>query len=88
MALCHTAQPVLVPRTAGRLAYDEDEVSHNHPSEDDLERLCLGTIELDDLARLTEHVLNCAECAERLGQTRDYIRAMQQALTTGAWDPL
>jgi anti-sigma factor RsiW len=57
-------------------------VSHNHLSEDDLERMCLGTIELDELARLTEHVLSCAECAERLGQTRDYIHAMQQALRT------
>ena len=57
-------------------------MSHNHLSEDDLERMCLGTIELDELARLTDHVLNCAECAERLEQTRDYIRAMQRALVT------
>jgi hypothetical protein len=38
-------------------------VSHDHLSEDDLERMCIGTIEFDDLARLTDHVLNCAECA-------------------------
>jgi anti-sigma factor RsiW len=55
-------------------------VSHSHLSEDDLERMCLGTIEMDELARLTEHVLSCAECAERLEQTRDYIHAMQRAL--------
>jgi hypothetical protein len=57
-------------------------VSHNHLSEDDPEQMCLGTIEPDELARLTDHVLNCAECAERLGQTRDDIRAMQRALVT------
>jgi anti-sigma factor RsiW len=57
-------------------------VSHRHLSEDDLERMCLGTIEVEELARLTEHVLSCAECAERLEQTRDYIHAMQQALVT------
>ena len=57
-------------------------MSHGHLSEDDLERMCLGAIELDELALLTEHVLNCAECVERLGQTRDYIHAMQQALRT------
>jgi hypothetical protein len=56
-------------------------VSHKHLSEDDLERMCLGTIELDELARLTEHVLSCAECAERLGQTRDYIHAILRKAT-------
>lgn len=57
-------------------------MSHRHLSEDDLERMCLGTIELDELARLIEHVLSCAECAARLGQARDYIHAMQRALVT------
>jgi anti-sigma factor RsiW len=61
-------------------------VSHNHLSEDDLERMCLGTIDFDELARLTDHVLSCAECAERLGQTRDYIHAMQRALRSLAPD--
>ena len=60
--------------------WDEKEVSHYHISEDDLERMCLGTVVLDELARLTGHVLGCAECAERLEQTRDYIHAMRQAL--------
>ena len=63
-------------------------MSHHHISEDDLERMCLGTIDSDELARLTDHVLNCAECAERLGQIRDYIHAMQQALKTLASDQL
>jgi hypothetical protein len=58
----------------------------NHITDDDLERMCLGTIDLDELARLTDHVLNCAECTERLGQTRDYIHAMQRALKTLAPD--
>jgi hypothetical protein len=57
-------------------------VSHNHLSEDDLEQMCLGTIDLDELARPTEHVLSCAECGDRLGQTRDYLHAMQPALVT------
>jgi anti-sigma factor RsiW len=61
-------------------------VSHHHISEDDLERMCLGTIELDELARLAEHALSCAECAERLEETRDYIHAMQRALKTLAPD--
>jgi anti-sigma factor RsiW len=55
-------------------------MGHRHLTEDDLERMCLGTIDLDELARLTEHVLSCAECAERLEQSRDYIHAMQRAL--------
>lgn len=46
-------------------------MSHNHLSEDDLERMCLGTIDLDELARLTAHLLSCAECAERLGHGQD-----------------
>ena len=58
----------------------------SHITDDDLERMCLGTIKLDELARLTEHVLSCAECAERLGQTRDYIQAMQRALRSLAPD--
>jgi hypothetical protein len=57
-------------------------MSHKHPSADDLERMCLGTIEPDELASLTDHVLNCAECEKRLAQTHDYIRAMQRALVT------
>jgi anti-sigma factor RsiW len=61
-------------------------MGHRHLSEDDLERMCLGTIALDELARLTEHVLSCEECTERLGQARDYIHAMQQALRTLAPD--
>lgn len=61
-------------------------MSHHHISEDDLERMCLGTIELDELARLTDHVLSCAQCEERLGQTRECVHAMQQALKTLAPD--
>jgi anti-sigma factor RsiW len=61
-------------------------MGHRHLSEDDLERMCLGTIELDELARLTEHVLSCTECAERLGQARGYIHAMQRALRSLAPD--
>lgn len=61
-------------------------MSHTHLSEDDMERLCLGTIELKELARLTDHVLSCAKCSERLEQTRDYIHAMQEALRTLAPD--
>jgi anti-sigma factor RsiW len=61
-------------------------MSHNHLSENDLERMCLGTIELNELARLTDHILRCAECTKRLGQTRDYIHAMQQALRASAPD--
>jgi anti-sigma factor RsiW len=61
-------------------------VSHHHISEDDLERMCLGTIDVDELAKLTDHVLSCEECAERLEQTRDYIRAMQRALVTSTAD--
>jgi hypothetical protein len=48
--------------------------------------MCLGTIELDELARLTDHVLSCAQCEERLGQTRECVHAMQQALKTLAPD--
>ena len=81
-SLCHAAQPVFVPRDVGRQAKDQDEVSYNHLSDDDLERMCLGTIDVDELARLIEHVLSCAECAERLEETRDYIHAMQRALAT------
>ena len=61
-------------------------MGHRHTSEDDLERMCLGTIDVDELAKLTEHVLSCAECAERLGRTRHYIHAMQRALMTLAPD--
>lgn len=43
-------------------------MSHSHFSGDDLERMCLGTIQLDELARMTGHILNCEECPGRLGQ--------------------
>ncbi len=55
---------------------------HSHASDAELERLCLGTIDSDELGRLTDHLLNCAECETRFGQSRDYIRAMQRALVT------
>ena len=59
---------------------------HRHASDDDLERICLGTIDSDELAQLTHHLLICAECEKRFGETRDSIRAMQRALVTLAPD--
>jgi hypothetical protein len=81
----HDPRAVALHVRAERLAYDEEDVSHHHISEDDLERMCPGTIELDELARLTDNVLSCAKCAKRLERTREYIHAIQQALKT--WEP-
>jgi hypothetical protein len=52
-----------------------------HISDDDLERLILGTItEESELAPLEEHLLVCADCIERAEQTKAYVRTMRGAL--------
>jgi hypothetical protein len=53
-----------------------------HISDDDLERLILGTITDEaELAPLEEHLLLCAECIERAEQTRQYVGTTKAALT-------
>ena len=50
----------------------------SNPSDDDLERYCLGMI-LDEskLAPLEEHLLACANCAGRADETQRYVNAIR-----------
>ena len=52
-----------------------------HISDDDLERLILGTItDESELAPLEEHLLVCDECIERGGGTQQFVESVGTAL--------
>ena len=52
-----------------------------HISDDDLERLILGTITDEaELAPLEEHLLVCDECIARGGGTLEFVETMRTAL--------
>jgi hypothetical protein len=52
-----------------------------HISDDDLERLIMGTITDEaELAPLEEHLLVCDECIARGGGTLQFVEAMRTAL--------
>jgi hypothetical protein len=51
-----------------------------HPSNDDLERYCLGRLtDQAELAAIEQHLLVCAECISRAQETQDYIDAIRAA---------
>ena len=53
-----------------------------HISDDDLERLILGTITDEaELAPLEEHLLVCDECIARGGETLEFVETMRTALS-------
>jgi hypothetical protein len=52
-----------------------------HISDDDLERLIMGTItDETELAPLEEHLLVCADCIGRAEQTQEYVQTMRAVL--------
>jgi hypothetical protein len=52
-----------------------------HISDHDLERYYLGMMTRDaELAPIEEHLLMCAECAERADGTQEYVDTMRRAI--------
>jgi hypothetical protein len=55
-----------------------------HISDEDLERLIIGTITDEaELAPLQQHLLVCADCIERAEAADAYVRTMRTALRDG-----
>jgi hypothetical protein len=52
-----------------------------HLDDHDLERYYLGMVtEEAELAEIEEHILGCAECAQRAEEVQDYVDCMRGAL--------
>ena len=51
-----------------------------HPNEDSLEEYILGRLDEQLTRKLELHLGGCAQCTERMKETRDYVQAMQAAL--------
>lgn len=60
-----------------------------HLDDHDLERFHLGMIQDEaELAPFEEHLLSCAECAERAEATAEYVDAMRSAMILGNFDEI
>ena len=58
-----------------------------HISDHDLERYHLGMIvDESELATLEEHYLRCPECAERAGESADYVDSIRAGIMVGDFD--
>jgi hypothetical protein len=59
----------------------------NHLTDHDLERYHLGMVKDEaELAALEEHILGCAECADRAEASADYVDLMRKAIIEAGWD--
>jgi hypothetical protein len=59
----------------------------DHINDYDLERYHLGMIRTEtELAPFEEHLLACAECAERAEETAEYVDAMRAGIILGHFD--
>ena len=53
-----------------------------HVSDDDLEGYAMRSLPAAESEPLEDHLLNCAECRERLPSTDEYVAAMKAAAGT------
>jgi len=51
-----------------------------HIGDDDLEHYHLGAVFGSELGIIEEHILSCAECAERAMEIGEYVDAMRAAM--------